>query len=184
MIASTVPSRRLLILACSATKRSGANDMRAIDRYDGPLWRTLRTADPEGRKAQVAFLSAHYGFREAATPIEHYDARMTDAIAAAMIAGGLGTRWPRPKTQRRIMPSGEHPGMHIASMTQFGRSPFSDVALVGGHLYLDVMRQFVHLFRDSGHVTADARVTEINGPIGQMRRDLRLWLDGRDGERN
>jgi hypothetical protein len=24
----------------------------------------------------------------------------------------------------------------------------------------------------------DVRITEINGPIGMMRRDLRLWLDG------
>lgn len=172
-----LPPRRLLILSCSATKRSDAKYLPAIERYDVPLWKTLRTVDPDERVATVAFLSAHLGFRAADTPIELYDARMTAEIAGRMKAGGLGTRWPQPKTQRRVMPDGEHPGMHIASLTDYGRHPFSDVALVGGHLYLDVMRHFVGLFRDSGHVASDATITEINGPIGRMRHDLRCWLD-------
>lgn len=167
---------RLLILACSATKRDGETYMPAIERYDGPLWRTLRADDPEGRLAQVAFLSARLGFRSADAPIKLYDARMTAEIAERMKAGGLVTRWPVPKTQRRVMPEGDHPGMHIASLSGHGRQPFVDVALVGGHLYLDVMRHFVGLFRERGHVTAEAMITEINGPMGHMRRDLRRWL--------
>lgn len=173
---------RLLILACSATKRGDAKYQPAIQRYDGPLWRTLRTVDPVGKLAKVAFLSAHFGFRSAETPIEIYDARMTPESAAAMKAGGLGTRWPRPKRQRWVMPSGEHAGMHIAAMTQFGRAPFMQVALVGGQLYLDVMREFATLFRDGGYLSADAAITEINGPIGRMRQDLRLWLLATGGE--
>lgn len=179
---TSLPSCRLLILACSATKRGGSRYMPAIERYDGPLWRTLRSIDPHGEKAKVAFLSAHLGFRAADTPIEMYDARMTVQITAAMLAGDLGTRWPRPRTQRRVMPSGEHPGMHISTLTRHGRHPFSDVALVGGHLYLDVMRHLIDLFRLRGFVVGNVRITEINGSIGLMRRDLRLWLEGQDGE--
>lgn len=167
---------RLLILACSATKRDGEIYMPAIERYDGPLWRTLRAVDPERRLARVAFLSARLGFRNAATPIKLYDARMTAEIAERMKAGELVTRWPVPRTQRRLMPEGDHPGMHIASLSGHGRRPFVDVALVGGHLYLDVMRHFVRLFRDRGHIAADAVIAEINGPIGRMRQDLRRWL--------
>lgn len=67
-------SRRLLILSCSMTKRDGPQYMLARDRYDGPLWRTLRHVDPDERKARVAFLSAEYGFREARwTNIEKYE---------------------------------------------------------------------------------------------------------------
>ncbi|MGB3833295.1 MAG: hypothetical protein WA975_15710 [Mesorhizobium sp.] len=172
----TPSSRRLLILACSATKRDGETYMPAIDRYDGPLWRTLRAADPERRLARVAFLSARLGFRCADTPIKLYDARMTAEIAERMKAGGLATRWPRPRTQRNVMPEGDHPGMHIASLSGHGRQPFADVALVGGQLYLDVMRHFAGLFRERGHIAADAAIIEINGPIGCMRRDLRRWL--------
>lgn len=180
----TPSSSRLLILACSATKRAGPKYMPAIDRYHGPLWRTLRTVDPSGEKAKVAFLSAHLGFRAADVPIEMYDARMSEQMAAAMMAGDLGTRWPKEKTQRSVMPSGEHPGMRIYSLAgvDYKRYPFREVALVGGRLYLDVMRHLVELFRHGGYVGDEARITVINGPIGLMRRDLRIWLDGNDGE--
>lgn len=171
------PANRLLILACSVTKRDGTAHMPAIERYDGPLWKTLRSVDPRGEKTKVAFLSARLGFRAASTPIEMYDARMTPAIAAEMKAGDLGTRWPKQTTKRRAMASGEHPAMHIATLTGYGRIPFSDVTLVGGHLYLDVMRYLVALFRERGHIVGDARITELNGSIGIMRRDLRRWLD-------
>ena len=100
---SPYPANRLLILACSATKRDGPTYMPAIERYDGPLWQILRSVDPRGEKAKVAFLSARLGFRAASTPIETYDARMTPAIAAEMKAGDLGTRWPKQKTRRRVM---------------------------------------------------------------------------------
>lgn len=176
------PTQRLLILACSATKRGEAKYLPAIERYDGPLWQTLRKVNPDRKMAKVAFLSAHPGFRAATTPIEMYDARMTPQMAEVMKAVDLGTRWPRPKTQRCVMPEGEHPGMHIASLTTHGKRPFSDVALVGGHLYIDVMRHLVDLFRTGGHVVGDVRITTINGPIGLMRRDLRLWLEQSNGE--
>jgi hypothetical protein len=90
------PRHRLLILACSATKRHDTGYMPAGERYDGPLWQTWRAADPERRKARAAFLSARYGFRGVDAPIEDYDARLTPDLAGRMIAGGMGTRWPRP----------------------------------------------------------------------------------------
>ena len=40
-------SRRLLVLSCSMTKRVGPTWMPARDRYDGPLWRTLRHVSGE-----------------------------------------------------------------------------------------------------------------------------------------
>lgn len=168
---------RLLILSCSMTKRDGPKYMPACDRYDGPLWTTLRHVDPNGTKARVAFLSAHYGFREASTPIETYDTRMTPEIAAAMKAGGIVTRWHRPRAQRRAVPSGEHAGMHIGSMTSSRHRPFVDVCLVGGAVYLDVMLHVVDLFREDGHVTGSAPVTEICGPIGIMRKQMAAWLN-------
>ncbi|MBP1861529.1 hypothetical protein J2Z75_005058 [Rhizobium herbae] len=68
------------------------------------------------------------------------------------------------KTQRWMMPSGDHPGEHFASMTQYGRAPLSEGALVGGHPYLDVTRYFVTLFCDGGYLTANASITAMNGP--------------------
>jgi hypothetical protein len=38
----TTPERRLLILACSATKRSEPGRIHALIRYDGPSYRVVR----------------------------------------------------------------------------------------------------------------------------------------------
>jgi hypothetical protein len=170
------PPRRLLILACSARKRPGAGLVPARDRYDGPLWQTLRAADPHGRLAEVTFLSARFGFRAASTPIGAYDARLTPDIAARMIAGGLATRWPRPASPNRPDNVGVHPGHEIASLSRYGEAPFEEVAIAGGELYLNVMRALVGMFRGAGHISTDAPVTEINGTIGRMQQDLRAWL--------
>src|SRR5690606_34943468 len=94
-----------------------------------------------------------------------------------MIAGGMTTRWPRPLSPRRPDNCGMHPGAEIASMARHGREPFHDVALVGGHLYLRVMRAFLAEFIRMKCVLPTAAVVEINGPIGQMRRQLRTWLE-------
>lgn len=75
-----------MILACSATKRGDQKYLPAIERYDRPLWRTLRKADPYGEKTKVAFLSARLGFGAADTPIELYDTRMS--ATAFLSAGG------------------------------------------------------------------------------------------------
>lgn len=176
MNTSSSSTRRLLILACSATKRHDAGHIPARLRYDGPLWRTLRAADPDGRRAKVAFLSAHYGFRDAVTPIADYDARLTPGLAARMIAGGVTTRWPRPRRRNGPDNAGMHPAAEIASMARYGREPFGQVALVGGGLYITVMRALLAEFQRMGCVLADARITTINGPVGRMRQDLRKWL--------
>jgi hypothetical protein len=177
--------QRLLVLACSAVKRHDPGRIPARDRYNGPLWQTLRTTDPHGRLARVAFLSARFGFRDAAEPIEDYDARLTDELAARMIAAGIGTRWPRPPSPNRPDVYGVHPGAEIASLTRYGEEPIHDIALVGGRLYLTVMRALLEGFIGMGCVNSDARITEINSSIGLMRRQLRLWLlaDGATSQR-
>lgn len=176
MTTSPVPERRLLILACSAAKRSDADALPARLRYNGPLWQTLRSVDPNGSRARVSFLSAHYGFRDADTPIAFYDARLTPDIAERMVAGGMTTRWPRPCRRNGPDNAGMDPGAEIASMTRYGHEPFVGVALVGGGLYLTVMRAMLAGFQRMACVVPDASITTINGPIGRMRQDLRRWL--------
>lgn len=170
-------SHRLLILPCSATKRHDPGWMPAWERYDGPLWQTWRAVDPERRLARVGVLSARYGFRSADSPIEDYDARLTPDLAERMIAGGMTTRWPRPPSPNKPDNYGSHPGCEIASLAYHGTRPFTDIALVGGGLYLKVMRAFLDGFREMRCITPDARITEINAGIGMMRQRLRAWLE-------
>ncbi len=167
---------RLLILACSATKRPDPGYIPAIDRYDGPLWRTLRTADPAGARAKVAVLSALHGFRAASTPIDLYNVRLTRDLADRMIAGGVTTRWPRPASSSGPDTCGMHAGAEIAGLTRYGDAPVTDLALVGGALYVEVMHALVRGFVEMGCVHRRARVSVINAPIGRMRQELRSWL--------
>jgi len=168
--------RRFLVLACSATKRPDPGRIAARQRYDGPLWRTLRATDPDDRLARVAFLSARFGFRDARTAIEDYDAKLTERLAERMIAGGVTTRCPMPPPRALPDTFGVHAGAEIASITRHQTEPIEDVALVGGQLYLRVMRELLKGFRDMGAIQPEASIAEINGPIGRMRQDLRRWL--------
>lgn len=176
------PRHRLLILACSATKRTREGWIPAIDRYDGPLWRTLRTIGPDRADTKVAVLSARYGFIDSRSPIENYDTRLSTALAERMIAGGIAMRWPRPPSPRKPDNYGNYAGCEIASLTDHGERPFTEIALAGGHLYLQVMRSFVGEFQARSHILADAPIIEINAPIGMMRRGLRQWLECCEGD--
>lgn len=169
--------RRLVILGCSATKVATQEWVTANELYNGPLWQTLRSADPDRSIAAHAFLSAHHGFGEANfRALNNYNLRMTPERAAEMIAGGLVTRWPRPPSRKKPDSYGIHAACEINAMVGYGGAPFDDLALVGGDLYIQVMRAFVALFQASGYVAFDARVTVINAPIGYMRQQLREWL--------
>lgn len=77
--------RRLLIIACTATKRPDAGLLPAIDRYDGPSFRVLRRWQADhpdvADSLAVYVLSAEYGLIPASLPIADYNRRMTAARA-------------------------------------------------------------------------------------------------------
>lgn len=175
---SALPPRahRLLILACSATKRQDDGYMPAIDRYDGPLWQTVRCHAGDRNMLKITVLSARYGFLDSRSPIQNYDSRLTTALADRMIAGGLATRWPRPPSPRKPDNYGNSAACEMASLAEHGDRPFTDVAIAGGHIYLKVMKSFLEAFRDRGYIAAHASVTEIKAPIGFMRQQLGVWL--------
>jgi hypothetical protein len=79
-------TRRTLILACSATKHKDPGRLQALDRYDGPAFRTLRANWPRGHWLEPPFiLSAEHGLIDAGFPIEDYDRRMTAARADELL---------------------------------------------------------------------------------------------------
>lgn len=90
----------LIIIACSATKRSDSALMPAIERYDGPAFRVLRRALREraglAQRLTVLILSAECGLIGSARPIPHYNRRMTRARAAELapaVAAGVYGPW-------------------------------------------------------------------------------------------
>ncbi len=85
--------KRVLVMACSATKKASPRPIPAIDLYDGPMWRTLRACLATLPRAGdgiadgslvIKVLSARHGVIGHNVEIGYYDERMTEARAARM----------------------------------------------------------------------------------------------------
>jgi hypothetical protein len=94
---------RLLVLACSATKRHDTGLLPALDRYDGPSYRTLRRFledHPAQRDAlAVLILSAEFGLISGDTTLPDYDRRM-DAARATELRPSVGQVLARSLAER------------------------------------------------------------------------------------
>ena len=78
--------KRLLILGCADRKRDSGGPLPALDRYDGPAYRVLRTFLREYQwpeDVSIAVLSAEYGLFGILKGIRQYDKRMDFATATA-----------------------------------------------------------------------------------------------------
>jgi hypothetical protein len=139
----------LLILACSATKRPNAGLLPAIERYNGPTWRTLRAAlrQPRDTPLSILVLSAEFGLITADTEIANYDRRMTPARASEL----------RPQVAGSVRE-------HLA-----GRS-FEATFINLGRDYLPALDIEPALAARLG------TVTEACGGIGMRMSQLKHWL--------
>ena len=75
----------LLIISCSQRKIEFPEPLAAINRYDGPAYRTLRKLEREGRfpeNLDIVIISAKYGLLHYEQLIENYDQRMTPERAS------------------------------------------------------------------------------------------------------
>lgn len=83
-------SHRLLILACSQTKRADPGLLPAIERYDGPVFRVVRKYKRENPSCEqsllIQILSAKYGLLNIDQPIPSYDYKMTTKHAESLQA--------------------------------------------------------------------------------------------------
>jgi len=192
---------RLLILACSSAKAEGEG-LVARDRYQGPLWQTLRAADPDGQRAFVCYVSAELGLGDARTVLPHYDRVLTDADADRMVSGGTSACYPALSPSKRMTAAAKlraatqhgprrSPSTVLTLLERELDQPFRDVAICGGHRYMRVACSWLADFRSMRQVAADAPVASakpevcavINAPIGRMRAGLRAWLDADAGRR-
>lgn len=78
-LASAKTMRRLLFLNCSARKRASPEALAALDRYDGPTFRTVRRYLKKTRDSELRLLvlSARYGFISGDERIPNYDETLT-----------------------------------------------------------------------------------------------------------
>lgn len=151
---------KLIIMACSETKRTEEREMPALERYDGPMWRTLRAqlirqpaAAAALRNGDLAIwaLSARYGFVDAiATCLPNYDRKMTAQLMAKM------ERDPSYDFQR------------IAGFVDTADA----VLFAGGELYRNAM------WKASGaRLSMIMKIDETDGAgIGEHRAQLGQWF--------
>lgn len=145
---------RLLILKCSARKLGGDRDIPALERYDGPLWRVLRSFQREqpmfAADLDIYVLSAAFGLIPATQQIPWYDQTMSPERAAEL----------RPSVRlelERLMGQG-----------------YQDLCLGLSERYLVAMQGWEAL------VPPAMKVTRTDGPMGTKLGQLRAWLEGRD----
>jgi hypothetical protein len=174
-------SRRLLMLACSASKSRQISAIPALDRYTGPLWQTLKATDSAGRLAFASVLSAHIGWKPASTLVASYERRLTPARARELLDGGISHGWPVQMRGGFEVPGAPNACSWLASTAgrrwdgQYSR-PFTEVCIVGGSDYVRVGVGLVEEACVKGYLTRDCVVTIINDQIGYMRQALRSWL--------
>ncbi|HEX6290924.1 MAG TPA: hypothetical protein VFZ66_17195 [Herpetosiphonaceae bacterium] len=86
-------SQRLLLIACSQSKRPDPGLLPARARYTGGAYQILNKAEREGVPLpQVLILSAEFGFLRPTDPIPDYDRRMT-AQRVLEIESTLRAQW-------------------------------------------------------------------------------------------
>ena len=96
--------RELLILGCSQTKQEYAKQLPALEVYDGPFYRMLRKFLRERQwpgNLSIGVLSAKHGLFGVIKEIDHYDLRMSRAIAAdqATQCADTLTKWAESHTK-------------------------------------------------------------------------------------
>lgn len=148
-----------ILMACSATKRPESGPLTALERYDGPMWQTLRALldrHPTAAQALVSkdlviwVLSGRYGFVPHDIEMPNYDKRMSPEILAKMARD---------------------------CSYDFQRIPAfvddaTEVLFAGGEMYRDAMwkasgNNLLHLMK----------ITETDGPgIGVHRAQMGAWF--------
>lgn len=147
-----MPSR-LLILKCSARKLGENNIIPALERYDGPLWRVLRSFLREqpllAADIDVYVLSAAFGLIPASHDIPWYDQTMSSERAAEL--------------QHSV----------LCGLERLMERDYHELCLGLSDRYLAAMRGWETL------IPPDVIVTLTDGPMGTKLGQLRAWLDGR-----
>ena len=100
--------RNLIVLGCSSLKLQTSGGLPAIDRYDGPMFRVLRSFLRETiwpNPLSVAVLSAKYGLIGGLASIECYDQRMDQYRASQLINGSTETliKWSQSHSQMSLV---------------------------------------------------------------------------------
>ena len=146
----------LLIISCSQRKVRSPGLLPAIDRYDGPTYRTLRRFCPDGHpplNLDVVIISAKYGFLRSKQLIENYDQRMTAKRADEL----------RPQVQASLKTL-----IQDKRECPFSLGAYDQVFINLGKTYMRTLEGF-----HWGLLST----LEASGGIGQKTSQMKAWLE-------
>lgn len=172
LLASIDPADVLVLMPCGGKKLD--REAPAIELYTRGLWDVLRKHLGAIGREQVCVLSGKYGFINALTWLEPYEARLSAQRADQLIARGVHAAFDGKRT-------GMTPICHVGASSARMRRPYAAVLIAGAGDYRRVLEAYVAGFIEAGVVAAAAIVCQVEGGIGEQRSQLGQWLDAING---
>lgn len=169
----------LLLLSCSASKWNVPGEIPAIVRYDGPLYRVLRSylrTNGWPHPLKVAILSAEYGLIGGLAPIRMYDRRMTYERARELEEQVRSTlkQWAETCESLTVICGKDY----LQSLSHcIGEAGFSQIETADGSIGRKL--QFLHhyLLRCPSNRRPAERLAEIDRPRTHQMYFLPDWDD-------
>lgn len=146
----------LLLTSCSQRKNQSPGLLPAMDRYDGPTYRTLRKFCTDGippAPLDVVIISAKHGLLQCKQLIENYDQRITAVRADEL----------RPKVQAKLKGLIEN-----KRECPFSLGAYDQVFINLGKTYRQTLEGF-----HWGLIST----LEASGGIGQKNAQMKAWLE-------
>lgn len=140
-------SRKLLIVSCSSTKRNYQWPEKAINVYDGPMFRILRNSDVLNNGVDLRIISGKFGMMVPNKPIRPYDVRITPERASRL--------------NEQIL-------QHLR-MT-FEKAHYDEIRVCLGKDYMAAIQGIDSIIPDG------CRIVEVEGRIGQKLHGIKNWL--------
>ena len=167
--------KRLLILGCADRKRDSGGLLPALDRYDGPAYRVIRTFLREYQwpeDVSIAVLSAEYGLFGVLKGIRQYDKRMDLATATA--------RTPECSTILRKWAT-SHRSVHVALGKDYmpAVQPGLETLWLESQIFAGGIGQKLHQIKTFLTETSSPRRVNVNveGGTGRYSYFLPDWDD-------
>ena len=142
----------LLLISCSQRKVLTPEPLPALERYDGPTYRSLRKAKREGclpESLTILIISAKYGLFLTTTHIPNYDLKMTSVRAEAI----------RAQVQSELQ--------KYLKFHETFRGTMDEVFIHLGKTYMQTLEGF-----DWGPIPT----LEATGGIGTKTSQMKAWL--------
>lgn len=142
-------TRRLLIVACSASKNPARKQLPALERYTGGTFKVIKRLmrlEQYPHDVDLLIISANYGLIRDDQPIPNYNLRMTPQGA-------------REQAERN----------RVALRTIVEATEYREVFISAGKVYLTAIEPFAD-WRGTGSIAVNS------GKIGVQLKTLKSWL--------